>query len=82
VAGSTSGGNQGHPSSDDDDDDEKRENWFAGGERRCVSLMKPYKMMLMTVLFSGLSVQNPNSASRVPGGEMVMDLLRRAAEYV
>jgi len=29
---------------------------------------------------SGLSVQNPNSASRVPGGNMVRDLLRRAAE--
>ena len=43
--------------------------------------MKPYKVVLLIVLFSGLSVQNPNSASRVPGGEMMMNLLRRA-EYV
>ena len=44
--------------------------------------MKPFRVMLMVVLFSALSVQNPNSASRVPGGEMVRNLLRRAAEYV
>ena len=36
----------------------------------------------MICLFSGLSVQNPNSAQRIPGGNMVRDLLRRAAEYV
>lgn len=29
---------------------------------------------------SGLSVQNPGSAQRMPGGDMVRDLLRRAAE--
>lgn len=84
--GGSSGGNR-VPSSDDDDDDdddEKRESWFTGGERRCVLSENkcPQRVMLMIVLFSGLSVQNPNSAQRVPGGDMVSDLLRRAAEYV
>jgi hypothetical protein len=37
--------------------------------------------MLTIVLRSGLSVQNPNS-QRTPGGGVVRDLLRRAAEYV
>ncbi|KAK7017610.1 SEP-domain-containing protein [Favolaschia claudopus] len=56
----------------DEDEDEdappdQRESWFAGGER------------------SGISVQNPDAPSRrggraVPGGGMVRDLLRRAAQ--
>jgi hypothetical protein len=36
----------------------------------------------MSISHSGLSVQNPNSAPRLPGGDTVRDLLRRAAEYV
>lgn len=36
----------------------------------------------MIVMFSGLSVQNPNRTRGIPGGDMVRDLLRRAAEYV
>ena len=31
---------------------------------------------------SGISVQNPNRQGAVPGGNLVQDLLRRAAEYV
>ncbi|KIK93261.1 hypothetical protein PAXRUDRAFT_829151 [Paxillus rubicundulus Ve08.2h10] len=56
------------PHTDDDDDsdgeDKERETWFAGGER------------------SGISVQNPNAQARgpAPGGRMVQDILRRAAE--
>ncbi|KAF8840290.1 SEP-domain-containing protein [Paxillus ammoniavirescens] len=57
-----------HTDEDDDDsdgEDKEGESWFAGGER------------------SGISVQNPNAAARgpVPGGRMVQDILRRAAEY-
>ncbi|KAJ6449431.1 hypothetical protein C8R47DRAFT_1171630 [Mycena vitilis] len=50
---------------DDDKPPEERERWFAGGER------------------SGISVENPNGPSRrapEPGGEIVQELLRRAAE--
>ncbi|KIK65138.1 hypothetical protein GYMLUDRAFT_71027 [Collybiopsis luxurians FD-317 M1] len=60
------GGGHGHDDDDDDEDDDVHgESWFAGGER------------------SGISVQNPDrpGASGVPGGNMVRDLLRRAAEY-
>ncbi|KAG7087352.1 hypothetical protein E1B28_013327 [Marasmius oreades] len=48
----------------DDENPEGGENWFAGGER------------------SGISVQNPGRQgdSGVPGGNVVRDLLRRAAE--
>ncbi|KAF5347729.1 hypothetical protein D9756_010227 [Leucocoprinus leucothites] len=49
-----------------DDENDKRENWFAGGER------------------SGISVQNPNRQRDSPfaagGGDLVRELLRRAAE--
>lgn len=31
---------------------------------------------------SGISVQNPDRPGAVPGGNLVRDLLRRAAEYV
>ncbi|KAJ3787083.1 SEP-domain-containing protein, partial [Lentinula aff. detonsa] len=54
--------------SDDDEDDGQGESWFAGGER------------------SGISVQNPDrpgagrGGDAVPGGNMVRDILRRAAE--
>ncbi|KAF5344773.1 hypothetical protein D9757_013427 [Collybiopsis confluens] len=58
------GGGHSHDDDDDDDDDAEGESWFAGGER------------------SGISVQNPDrpGAGAVPGGNMVRDLLRRAAE--
>jgi UBX domain-containing protein 1 len=40
----------------------------------------------MTPSFSGINIQNPDSArpggSRVPGGDMVRELLRRAQEFV
>ncbi|KAJ3830511.1 hypothetical protein F5880DRAFT_1515122 [Lentinula raphanica] len=60
------GGGGGH-GSDDDEDNDQGESWFAGGER------------------SGISVQNPDrpGAERggaVPGGDMVRNILRRAAE--
>ncbi|KAL1756914.1 hypothetical protein FB107DRAFT_260497 [Schizophyllum commune] len=56
-----------HNDEDDDSDDEgppEAESWFAGGER------------------SGISVQNPaqGGGPNIPGGDMVRDLLRRAAE--
>lgn len=31
---------------------------------------------------SGINVQNPDAVGNIPGGAMVRDLLRRAAEYV
>lgn len=62
--GGSSGGNR-VPSSDDDDDDDD-------DEKR--------ESWFTGGERSGLSVQNPNSAQRVPGGDMVSDLLRRAAE--
>ncbi|KIY66496.1 SEP-domain-containing protein [Cylindrobasidium torrendii FP15055 ss-10] len=50
---------------DDDDEDDDQPQNFFAGGER-----------------SGLSVQNPDSqASRIPGGDMVRDLLRRAAEH-
>ena len=66
------------PNSDDSSEGEnengppkQREQWFAGGER------------------SGISVENPdaprnrrNRENAVPGGDMVRELLRRAAECV
>ncbi|KAJ4481221.1 SEP-domain-containing protein, partial [Lentinula aciculospora] len=54
--------------SDDDEGDKEGESWFAGGER------------------SGISVQNPDrpggrgGGDALPGGDIVRDLLRRAAE--
>lgn len=48
-----------------DENDDKRESWFAGGER------------------SGISVQNPNrqrDSQEEGGGDLVRELLRRAAE--
>ncbi|KIK00603.1 hypothetical protein K443DRAFT_679069 [Laccaria amethystina LaAM-08-1] len=72
LGGDNSGGGRPpphvHHDDDDDDDDDaaKQETWFAGGER------------------SGINIQNPDSArpggSRVPGGDMVRELLRRAQE--
>lgn len=79
----------GHAHADDDDDEEDErpegdqgENWYAGGERRyvsCESLMMYEKRMTLT-RHSGISVQNPDRPGAVPGGNLVRDLLRRAAE--
>ena len=35
-----------------------------------------------SVYFSGINVENPDRRRAVPGGNMVRDLLRRAAQYV
>jgi hypothetical protein len=73
------------PSADDNKDPDKRETWFAGGEKRCVgndSAVRFQSLTLMVICFSGLSIQNPEAAQNVPGGNLVRDLLRRAAEYV
>ncbi|KAL0574230.1 protein phosphatase regulator [Marasmius crinis-equi] len=58
------GRGEGQDDSDEEGGPEGGENWFAGGER------------------SGISVQNPGrqGESGVPGGNVVRDLLRRAAE--
>ncbi|KAK1229739.1 protein phosphatase regulator [Marasmius sp. AFHP31] len=61
----SSGGRRGNDDDDDESGEGEGENWFAGGER------------------SGISVQNPGrqgEQSGVPGGNVVRDLLRRAAE--
>ncbi|KAJ3809007.1 hypothetical protein EV368DRAFT_87747 [Lentinula lateritia] len=66
--GNVPGAGHGGDDSDDEDNDGEGESWFAGGER------------------SGISVQNPDrpggrgERDTVPGGNMVRDLLRRAAE--
>lgn len=86
------GGGFGHGnsnSSDEDDDDDMDgngdgESWFTGGERRCV-ICVPGKKSLVVIFVpfyipSGLSVQNPDRA--VPGGDLVRNLLRKAAQYV
>ncbi|KAJ8090377.1 protein phosphatase regulator [Marasmius tenuissimus] len=61
----SSGGRRGNDDDDDESGEGEGENWFAGGER------------------SGISVQNPGRQGEqggVPGGNVVRDLLRRAAE--
>ena len=35
-----------------------------------------------SVYFSGINVENPDRRRAAPGGNMVRDLLRRAAQYV
>lgn len=84
-----SGGGGGGPSRDDDseededsdDDKGKAENWFAGGERRYF-LSHSTRELVSYTRFSGISVENPDSQRSVPGGAMVRDILRRAAQYV
>lgn len=86
------GGHPGHSHDDDDEDDEdndgddRGESWFAGGERRyenCCYIVPlvPTDLFCSFTLCSGISVQNPDRPGRaVPGGNLVRDLLRRAAE--
>ena len=71
---------------DDDDDDEggpppEGESWFAGGERRYAHTILSHSADV-DLWISGISVQNPNARDNVPGGRMVQDILRRAAECV
>lgn len=80
-----------HDDDDDDDDDDDEgppregESWFAGGERRyahtCLYHLLPTSRPFS---ISGISVQNPNVRGNrdVPGGRLVSDILRRAAECV
>lgn len=73
-----------HASDDEDDDDsggERGESWFAGGERR-LDLITSWTLLpvsLIRHLSSGISVENPGRPN-FPGGSLVQDLLRRAAE--
>lgn len=83
-------GGHGHGHAHDDDDDEEEDNdghtegesWFAGGERRYANRLLVFpSQLMMSLLHSGISVQNPDRPGRaVPGGSLVRDLLRRAAE--
>ncbi|TFK35804.1 hypothetical protein BDQ12DRAFT_611172 [Crucibulum laeve] len=57
------------PSEDDDDDDEEEED---GKDRRETWFAGGER--------SGISIENPERRRPVPGGDMVRDLLRRAAE--
>ena len=88
------GSHRGHGHGDDDDDDsddgepQEAESWFAGGERRyespcpsCDGLLH-FRCILIVYVRSGISVENPDAARNIPGGDVVRDLLRRAAEYV
>jgi UBX domain-containing protein 1 len=77
------GDSGGHHDDDDEDEDEnqERESWFAGGERRYQRMTSLSKFKLIRCsLFSGLSIENPDRQRAVPGGNMVRDLLRRAAQ--
>ena len=74
-----------HHASDDEDDEEsgrdQGESWFAGGERR-LDLITSWTLLtvsLIRYLSSGISVENPGRPN-FPGGSLVQDLLRRAAE--
>lgn len=69
------------PADDDDDDDENRgaESWFAGGERRYLRTFVSLDVHVHRV-YSGISVENPDHQRSTPGGNMVRDLLRRAAQ--
>ena len=73
-----------HPASDDEDDEEsgkdQGESWFAGGERRLDFIASSTLIIfLIRHLSSGISVENPGRPN-FPGGSLVQDLLRRAAE--
>lgn len=96
--GGHGGHDHAHSDDDDDDEDDRPgdqgEDWYAGGERRYVRLSSAapaprvrvaeglIHILLPASLSSGISVQNPDRAGPAPGGNLVRDLLRRAAEYV
>ncbi|RXW20492.1 hypothetical protein EST38_g5365 [Candolleomyces aberdarensis] len=83
--GSSSRGPPRRPADDDDDDDDDDENkagesWFAGGERRYFDTrFICFLVSWLNIIDSGISVQNPGQADRGSGGDLVQDLLRRAA---
>lgn len=72
-----------HVSDDEDEDESGRdqgESWFAGGERRLVNFHHVLDLNHISDLPpSGISVENPGRPN-FPGGSLVQDLLRRAAE--
>ena len=67
---------------DSDENGDRRESWFAGGERRYVSPLSGLPTVKPIHPYSGISVENPDRARAPPGGNMVRDLLRRAAQCV
>ena len=75
-------GRQRQGEDDEDDEDEREgETLFAGGERRCYTMLRKRTIMFNNEYFnSGLSVQNPGRGGG-PGG-VVRDLLRKAAQFV
>jgi len=72
-----------HHVSDDEDEEEpgrgQGESWFAGGERRSASIISLTSIVSDPLPSSGISVENPGRPN-FPGGSLVQDLLRRAAE--
>jgi len=84
------GGRQSLGNNDDDNEEEAEgegegegESWFAGGERRQVFFRSFFISHFLDARgCSGISVENPDSRRSIPGGPMVRDLLRRAAQYV
>jgi len=80
----------------DDDDKKKPQNYFAGGEKRCVYLVaSPFYELRKTVLThpterSGISVQDPNAGKKKQRddvgqdapNDLVRSLLKKAAECV
>ncbi|ESK91829.1 p47 protein isoform c [Moniliophthora roreri MCA 2997] len=81
------GGHAGHDHDDSDEEGgpDEGENWFAGGERRSDYIPLIRLNITKVTCNSGISVQNPGrpgggGEGGVPGGNMVRDLLRRAAE--
>ncbi len=81
--GQSSGGRRAQSHGDDsdsDDDREKAESWFAGGERRHDFLFIWFTVTNADDRFSGISIENPDSQRSVPGGNLVRDLLQRAAQ--
>lgn len=72
-----------HHVSDDEDEEEsgreQGESWFAGGERRLAFIMTSTSHISDPPRSSGISVENPGRPN-LPGGSLVQDLLRRAAE--
>ena len=71
-----------HVSDDEDEEEPGRgqgESWFAGGERRSASIISLTSIVSDPLPSSGISVENPGRPN-FPGGSLVQDLLRRAAE--
>ncbi len=74
----------GNDENDGDEEEEEEEadrgeSWFAGGERRSYFSLHTHATQYSFHL-SGISIENPDRQRAIPGGDMVRDLLRRAAE--